>query len=202
MVQTVSKLLEKRGLMLRSSDWAVCGQRVQCVLVTDWGGSSGESVHILRASWSSRVRGTRSFMTCFGRGSPACVNGLGDGISGFCDSFWGQRRVGNVQIPRPCSPHELCCTQHARWLLWSCVLSSSSPHCIVLGNLVTLGLFYPTEDMSEARLMARDLIKTVLHDQVPQPSVAPGLPSMKEPVEEEHVSPVRDLDLMECLEYR
>lgn len=50
--------------------------------------------------------------------------------------------------------------------------------------------------------MARDLIKTVLHDQVPQPSVAPGLPSMKEPVEEEHVSPVRDLDLMECLEYR
>ncbi|XP_041528409.1 bcl-2-interacting killer [Microtus oregoni] len=56
--------------------------------------------------------------------------------------------------------------------------------------------------MSEARLMARDLIKTVLHDQVPQPPVAPGPPSVKEPVEEEHVSPVRDLDLVECLEYR
>ncbi|XP_005354496.1 bcl-2-interacting killer [Microtus ochrogaster] len=56
--------------------------------------------------------------------------------------------------------------------------------------------------MSEARLMARDLIKTVLHDQVPQPPVAPGPPSVKEPVEAEHVSPVRDLDLVECLEYR
>uniref|UniRef100_A0A8C8U1G0 Bcl-2-interacting killer n=1 Tax=Peromyscus maniculatus bairdii TaxID=230844 RepID=A0A8C8U1G0_PERMB len=48
--------------------------------------------------------------------------------------------------------------------------------------------------MSEARLMARDLIKTVLHDQVPRPPVAPGAPSMKEPV--------RDLDLAECLEDR
>ncbi|KAK7801497.1 hypothetical protein U0070_010541 [Myodes glareolus] len=56
--------------------------------------------------------------------------------------------------------------------------------------------------MSEGRLMARDLIKTVLHDQVPQSPVAPGPPSVKEPVEEEHVSPVRDLDLVECLEYR
>lgn len=202
MVQTVSKLLEKQGLTLRSGDWAVRGPRVQCVLVTDWGGSSGESVQILWASWSSRDSGTTSFVTCFGRGSPACVNGLGDGSSGFCDSFWGQRRVGNVQIPRPCSPHELCCTQHAKCLLWSHVLSPSGPHCIVLGNLVTLGLFYPTEDMSEGRLMARDLIKTVLHDQVPQPPVAPGPPSVKEPVEEAHVSPVRDLDLVECLEYR
>lgn len=49
--------------------------------------------------------------------------------------------------------------------------------------------------------MARDLIKTVLHDQVPQPPVAPGPPSVKEPAEED-VSPVRDLDLVECLEYR
>ncbi|CAO2601419.1 Bcl-2-interacting killer [Lemmus lemmus] len=48
--------------------------------------------------------------------------------------------------------------------------------------------------MSEARLMARDLIKTVLHDQVPQPPVAPGPPSVKDPV--------RDLDLVECLEHR
>ncbi|XP_036063690.1 bcl-2-interacting killer [Onychomys torridus] len=56
--------------------------------------------------------------------------------------------------------------------------------------------------MSEARLMARDLIKTVLHDQVPRPSVAAGAPSMKEPVEEENISPVGDLDLTECLEDR
>ncbi|XP_038200177.1 bcl-2-interacting killer [Arvicola amphibius] len=55
--------------------------------------------------------------------------------------------------------------------------------------------------MSEARLMARDLIKTVLHDEVPQPPVAPGPPSVKEPMEE-HGSPVRDQDLVECLEYR
>lgn len=103
MVQTVSKFLEKQGLTLRSGDWAVRGPRVQCILVTDWGGSSGESAQVLRASWSSRDSGTTSFVTCFGRGSPACVNGLGDGSSGFCDSFWGQRRVGNVQIPRPCS---------------------------------------------------------------------------------------------------
>lgn len=50
--------------------------------------------------------------------------------------------------------------------------------------------------------MARDLIKTVLHDQVPRPPVAPGAPSMKEPVEEDNISPVRDLDLAECLEDR
>ncbi|CAH6791277.1 bcl-2-interacting killer [Phodopus roborovskii] len=55
--------------------------------------------------------------------------------------------------------------------------------------------------MSETRLMARDLIKTVLHDQVPRPPVAPGTPNMKEPVEEEN-SPMRDLDLVECLEAR
>uniref|UniRef100_A0A8C2QMK2 BCL2-interacting killer n=1 Tax=Cricetulus griseus TaxID=10029 RepID=A0A8C2QMK2_CRIGR len=49
--------------------------------------------------------------------------------------------------------------------------------------------------MSEARLMARDLIiKTVLHDQVPRPPVAPGAPSMKDSM--------RDLDLVECLENR
>lgn len=50
--------------------------------------------------------------------------------------------------------------------------------------------------------MARDLIKTVLHDQVPQPPVAPGAPSVKEPVEEENISSMRDLDLVECLEDR
>ncbi|XP_028644614.1 bcl-2-interacting killer [Grammomys surdaster] len=56
--------------------------------------------------------------------------------------------------------------------------------------------------MSEARLMARDIIKTLPQDQVPQPSVASGAPSMKEPVGGENVSSVRDLDLMECLEGR
>ncbi|XP_006520417.1 bcl-2-interacting killer isoform X2 [Mus musculus] len=50
------------------------------------------------------------------------------------------------------------------------------------------------EHMSEARLMARDVIKTVPHDQVPQPPVASETPSMKEPV--------RDVDLMECVEGR
>lgn len=50
--------------------------------------------------------------------------------------------------------------------------------------------------------MARDVIKTLPQDQVPQPSVASGAPSMKEPVGGENVSSVRDLDLMECLEGR
>ncbi|XP_032746787.1 bcl-2-interacting killer [Rattus rattus] len=56
--------------------------------------------------------------------------------------------------------------------------------------------------MSEARLMARDIIKTLPHDQVPQPAVVSGAPSMKEPVGVEDVSPVRDLDFMRCLESR
>lgn len=50
--------------------------------------------------------------------------------------------------------------------------------------------------------MARDVIKTLLQDQVPQPPVASGATSMKEPVEGENLSPVRDLNLMECLEGR
>ncbi|XP_029326007.1 bcl-2-interacting killer isoform X2 [Mus caroli] len=58
------------------------------------------------------------------------------------------------------------------------------------------------EHMSEARLMARDVIKTVPHDQVPQPPVASEAPSMKEPVAGENLSPVRDVDLMECVEGR
>lgn len=56
--------------------------------------------------------------------------------------------------------------------------------------------------MSEARLMARDVIKTLLQDKLPQPPVASGAASMKEPVEGENLSPVRDLYLMECLEGR
>lgn len=51
--------------------------------------------------------------------------------------------------------------------------------------------------------MARDVIKTLPQDQVPQPPVvASEAPSMKEPVGGENVSSVRDLDLMECLEGR
>ena len=50
--------------------------------------------------------------------------------------------------------------------------------------------------------MAKDVIKTLPQDQVPQPPVASGSPSMKEPVEGENLSPVRDLNLMECLEGR
>lgn len=50
--------------------------------------------------------------------------------------------------------------------------------------------------------MARDVIKTLPQDQVPQPSVASGDPRMKEPVVGENLSPVRGLDLMECVEGR
>ncbi|XP_060244912.1 bcl-2-interacting killer isoform X1 [Meriones unguiculatus] len=57
------------------------------------------------------------------------------------------------------------------------------------------------EDMSEARLTATDL-KTLLHEQGPQPPVASGAPSLKETGGGESVSPMRDLDLEECLEGR
>ncbi|XP_029326006.1 bcl-2-interacting killer isoform X1 [Mus caroli] len=70
----------------------------------------------------------------------------------------------------------------------------SSPRCPCLLKV--------HEHMSEARLMARDVIKTVPHDQVPQPPVASEAPSMKEPVAGENLSPVRDVDLMECVEGR
>lgn len=50
--------------------------------------------------------------------------------------------------------------------------------------------------------MARDVIKTLPHDQDPQPPVASEAPSMKEPVAGENLSPVRDVDLMECVEDR
>ncbi|XP_051015370.1 bcl-2-interacting killer [Acomys russatus] len=49
---------------------------------------------------------------------------------------------------------------------------------------------------------ATDLIKTLLQDQVPQPPMASGAPSMKETAGGENLSLVRDLDLMECLEGR
>lgn len=69
------------------------------------------------------------------------------------------------------------------------------------GDPVTL-IFYPTEDMSEARLTAADLIKILLREQVPQPPVASGALGMKETGRGENISPTRDLDLEECLEGR
>lgn len=94
------------------------------------------------------------------------------------------------------------CTLQTKNLLWSIVLSPSSHRCIVLGISSYSALFYPTEHMSETRLMARDIIKTLPQDQVPQPSVTSGDPRMKEPVVGENLSPVRGLDLMECVEGR
>ncbi|XP_008842960.1 bcl-2-interacting killer isoform X2 [Nannospalax galili] len=55
--------------------------------------------------------------------------------------------------------------------------------------------------MSETRPMARGLfIETLLQEQLLLPPVAPGAPGMTEPVGEEDLSPMEDLDLMECLE--